>query len=91
MKSVSLLSTPLLPKIKSTGSKSNQKTNLGDKLMKKQKMLFASLLLCLMLSISVLADGDAHTVGRSCPADTQCSQSVDPITNLIWYIWQIIS
>jgi hypothetical protein len=67
--------------------------------MKKQKMLFASVLLCLMLSISAVAGdshapgraGDSPAGGRSCPANTQCTESYDPITNLIWYIWQIIS
>jgi hypothetical protein len=63
--------------------------------MKKQKMLFASVLLCLMLSVSTLAEGDIHTGGRAsgneCPVNTQCTQEVNPITNLLIYIWQIIS
>ena len=59
--------------------------------MKKQKMLFASALMCLMLSMSVLADGDSPAGGRSCPPNTQCSQSVDTLTNLIWYFWEIVT
>lgn len=58
--------------------------------MNKQKMLFASVVLCLMLSMSVIA-GDIHTGGRSCPPNTQCTQEVDPLTNLIMYFWWIIS
>lgn len=62
--------------------------------MKKQKMLLASVLLCLMLSISGLA-GDSHAGGRasgdSCPPAAQCAQAVDPITNLLTYIWEIIT
>lgn len=58
--------------------------------MKKQKMLFASVLLCLMLSISVIA-GDTHAVGFDCPPNTQCTEYVDPVTNLLMYFWWIIS
>ena len=58
--------------------------------MNKIKMLFASVLLCLMLSLVSLA-GDTPAGGYACPPDTACTVSTDPITNLITYFWWIVS